>query len=275
MSAPGSGRKARTLVLTLAVCIFPFSIAQAEDTASACSFNVVGEGRATHAIDGRSVALSDSREVRLAGIEVPLLARAGETATPAARAAKDALQSLVAGRDITLRYVRAESDRYGRIVAYAFTAGTDGSVQSALVAQGFARVAARVENRACADALLAQETAARRAKLGLWADPVYDTRRADNPAAILSEQGRFVLVEGKVLSVRESGGTIYMNFARRWSEGFAVTILKRHARTFATAGIEPKKLEGRLIRVRGFVEQRGGPRIEADRPEQIEIVGVN
>jgi len=30
-----------------------------------------------------------------------------------------------------------------------------------------------------------------------------------------------------VLSVRESGGTIYMNFGRRWSQALTVTILKR------------------------------------------------
>jgi hypothetical protein len=31
---------------------------------------------------------------------------------------------------------------------------------------------------------------------------------AENPAAVLAEQGHFALVEGKVVSVRESGATI-------------------------------------------------------------------
>jgi hypothetical protein len=31
-----------------------------------------------------------------------------------------------------------------------------------------------------------------------------------------------------VLSVRESGATIYVNFGRRWTEDFTVTILKRN-----------------------------------------------
>jgi hypothetical protein len=79
-------------------------------------------------------------------------------------------------------------------------------------------------------------------------------------------------VEGKVLSVRESGATIYVNFGRRWTEGFTVTILRRLQRTFAAAGVEPKKLEGRTIRVRGWIEQRGGPIIAAEAPEQIELV---
>jgi len=38
------------------------------------------------------------------------------------------------------------------------------------------------------------------------------------------------------------------------------------------AGLTPKVLTGRHIEVRGWVEERGGPAIEAVRPEQIEIV---
>lgn len=44
---------------------------------------------------------------------------------------------------------------------------------------------------------------------------------------------------------------------------------------FAAVGIEPKKLENRRVRVRGWVEERNGPRIEATRPEQIEIAERN
>jgi hypothetical protein len=41
----------------------------------------------------------------------------------------------------------------------------------------------------------------------------------------------------------------------------------------AEAGIEPKWLEGQRIGVRGWVEQRRGSVIEADAPEQIELIG--
>ena len=80
------------------------------------------------------------------------------------------------------------------------------------------------------------------------------------------------MVEGNVLSVRESGGTIYVNFGRRWTEDFTVTALKRNERTFSDAGLPLKKLEGRRVRIRGTVEERGGPWIEAMHPGQIEIV---
>jgi hypothetical protein len=148
-------------------------------------------------------------------------------------------------------------------------------VQAEMVASGHARVSARVGDAACAAALLRAERAAREGKLGLWAEPVYVMPNAEDHAAVAAERGRFTLVQGKVLSVRESGGTIYVNFGRRWSEDFTVTIAKRNARMFAAAGLEPKTLQGRVIRVRGWIEERGGPWIDARRPEQIEVVETN
>ena len=37
------------------------------------------------------------------------------------------------------------------------------------------------------------------------------------------------------------------------------------------AGLQPDRLVNLKLRVRGFIEERSGPRIEATRPEQIEI----
>ena len=172
---------------------------------------------------------------------------------------------------MTLKRLGAGTDRYGRVPAFAFVSGDRRPVQEALLAQGQARVSARVGDMACAAELLAAEQQARTARLGLWADPVYGMRQAEHPADVLAERGRFAVVEGKVLSVRESGGTIYMNFGRRWSEDFTVTVLKRNERSFTSAGRELKKLSGRTVRIRGVIEERGGPWIEASRPEQIEI----
>jgi hypothetical protein len=144
-----------------------------------------------------------------------------------------------------------------------------------MVGHGHARVAARHGERACAAALRQRERLAREAQLGLWADPYYGLRQANDPAAVARERGRFAIVEGGVVSVRESGGTLYVNFGRRWSSDFTVTIAKRQERAFAAAGLEPKRLAGHRIRVRGWIEERGGPWIEATAPEQIEVVERN
>lgn len=217
--------------------------------------------------DGRTLVLDDGREVRLAGLDVP----AGYDA------AKTRLADLLAARPIILKRLGIDADRYGRPQVYAFTADDGGmrSVQQALLAGGHARVNAHVGDRSCAAALLAEELRARKGNLGLWREPLFRPRDADKPSELQGDLGRFTLVEGKVLSVRDTAGTIYMNFGRRWSESLTVTISKRNESTFKAAGIEPKRLEGRRIRVRGFLEMRTGPVIEAVRPEQIELTELN
>jgi hypothetical protein len=211
--------------------------------------------------------------VRIAAIEVPAGTDDASSRTAAARDAAAALGTILTEQSVELRQQGASADRYGRTVAQAYFAGAgrERSAAHELLALGHARVAAKVGHAACAAELLAHERHARVGRLGLWIDADYRVLSAERGQDLLSERGRFTVVEGKVLSVRESGGTIYMNFGRRWSEALTVTILKRDERIFTGAGLPPKSLENRRLRVRGYVEERNGPRIEALRPEQIEI----
>lgn len=210
--------------------------------------------------DGRSLVLSDGHEVRLAAIEVPLTMDAAATTELAARAN---------GRTVLFSPLTPATDRYGRLAMLAFEAGdSKASIDMAMIARGFALAALR-SNAPCLPAFKSAEAAARRAKLGLWGKT--DTIGADNAAAILVGRGGFAVVEGKVLSVRESGGTIYLNFGRRWSEDFTATILKRNERKLTAAGVVPQQLAGRTVRIRGIIEERGGPWIEITAPEQIEM----
>src|SRR6202790_4010586 len=256
-----------------AVCGCSGAIAREQPNApSICGGDMIARGVAKHVIDGRTFTLDDGREVRLAAIEVPPL----ESGAAPAAAARAALDALIGGDDIVLRRADIATDRYGRLVAYAYAVrdGEELFAQGELIASGFARVGDHVGSRTCTSALLKSENAARAAKLGLWADSDYDVLDAETAADVLARRGRFALVEGKVVSVRESGATIYVNFGRRWSEDFTVTVLKRNERNFTAAGLDLKGLAGRRIRVRGFIEARGGtgrsPWIAADYPEQIE-----
>jgi len=223
-----------------------------------CKFTETGTGTVASIRDGRTLLLADGRELRLAAIEVTDNSRS-------------TLQTLVAGRDLRLLRLGPEQDRYGRLVAIAYADDKGKSVQQMMLEQGQARVSARIGDKACADLLLSAERAARAGKRGLWANPNFAPLQSENTTRIAAARGQFALVEGKVLSVRESGATIYLNFGRRWTRDFTVIILKRHRREFAAAGIDPKRLEGHPIRVRGWVEQHSGPVIEALAPEQIEL----
>jgi endonuclease YncB( thermonuclease family) len=240
------------------------------DPEAACRLPARETVRAQGAVDGRTIRLDDGREIRIAGIEVPSATEARAIGFGDGRA----LHDLVAGQDIVLRGPAETSDRYGRLIAWP-SVGGEQALAILLLGQGQARFAAGPGTGPCLRAMLAAERSARAAKLGLWGDPRYESKRAENPVEVLAARGRFALVEGRVLSVRESGGTIYVNFGRRWNEDFTVTILKRNERMFVAAGLAPQSLQARRVRVRGVVEQRGGPWIEAVRPEQIEVVDGN
>jgi endonuclease YncB( thermonuclease family) len=255
----GHGCEGAALALTGFVML---AAAGSPAVAGGCVFESQGEGRVDKVIDATSFRLSDGREVRLAGIEPAMSDRAS------------ALAKIVAGRDVSLRGEDDAPDRYGRQSAFVFLDGSETLVQDRLLAQGDALVAATVTDKDCASTLTAAEARARQAKQGIWADPSA-IKNAESPGDILTGIGRFTVVEGKVLSVRQAGATTYLNFGRNWTQDFAVTISRRMLGAFETAGITLKSLENRRIRVRGFVEAHGGPRIEASQVGQIELVGGN
>jgi endonuclease YncB( thermonuclease family) len=233
--------------------------------AAGCTFAPQGEGRVTAVSDARTLRLQDGREVRLAGIEPAITGKTDRMA---------ALAALVMGRDVTLSGEDDTPDRYGRQPAFVFLASNETPVQSMLLAQGEALVSGSVTDKECAGVLVAAEAVARGAKQGIWAHPTA-IKNSESPGDILTGIGRFMVVEGKVLSVRQAGATTYLNFGRNWTRDFAVTISRRMVGAFEAAGMAPKSLESRRIRIRGYIEARGGPRIEALRVGQIELLGEN
>ncbi len=251
-------RRIRTALPAALAMLAPISAA----LAAPCSFEPQGEGHVAAVIDARSFRLTDGREIRLAGVEPVSLEAARRTV---------ALSGIIAGRDVILRGVDDAPDRYGRQTAFVFVAGEENPVQAALLAQGEAFAAADIPDKDCAGALLAAESAARAAKKGIWAGSSA-TKNAESTGDILAGNGRFMLVEGRVLSVRQSGATTYLNFGRNWTRDFAVTISRRVVPSLEAAGMAPKSLENRRIRVRGFIEARTGPRIELLRPGQLELL---
>jgi endonuclease YncB( thermonuclease family) len=227
--------------------------------AGACAFETHGDGHVSEVIDGRSFRLSDGREIRLAGIELFAADDKG-----------NALAALIRDKDLSL-HGDDTPDRYGRQTAFAFLAGSDVSVQAQLLAQGAALASPDVADKDCALALMAAEAEARAGKKGTWAGTNV-IKNAESAADILAGIGRFVLVEGRVLSVRQAGTMTYLNFGRNWTRDFAATISRRMMPGVESSGLTLKSLENRRIRVRGWVEAHPGPRIEVVRAGQIEVL---
>jgi endonuclease YncB( thermonuclease family) len=243
------------------------ALAATPSRAGPCDFEPQGEGHVSEVISGKGFRLADGREIRLTGIE-PV----SSDATRAGRAAM--LSAIVLDKDVRLHGEDDTPDRYGRQAAFVFLGDSDMPVQSRLLADGAALVSTEVTDKDCATVLTAAEAAARAAKKGIWANPAV-IKNAESADDILAGIGRFVLVEGRVLSVRQAGATTYLNFGRRWTRDFAVTISRRMLPAVEAAGVIVKSLENRRILVRGWVEARPGPRIEVVRAGQIEVLGGN
>jgi endonuclease YncB( thermonuclease family) len=251
--------------LTIVACIGAVAVTTPRASAAPCEFEPQGEGRVTEVIDARSFRLEDGREIRLAGIEP---AFPGKSAAERGRV----LAVLLAGRHVRLHGDDDTPDRYGRQTVFAWRLPDEVLIQQELLTQGEALVSPEVNEGECLAALLAAEATARETKRGIWADPTA-IKNTESPGGILSGIGRYTLVEGKVLSVRQAGATTYLNFGRNWTRDFAVIIPRRALANLAAAGLVPKSLENKRIRIRGFVEARTGPRIEVLQAGQIELIG--
>lgn len=262
-SMPRSGGRHVVTAALTAVALTACAAARAE---SACADGAAVPVRGAAAIDARTLRLTDGSEVRLAGVEAPWPAQDAR-----AIAARQALDALTSGRDLTL-HATSGLDRYGRQPAVVFAAGSEASLQAELLGRGLLVAAGSLVSLDCANSLIQRENVARAAGRGVWGESDA-IKSAEMPGDILAQVGRFAVIQGRVSSVRESGAIIYVNFGRRWTRDFAVIVSKRLAAGFEAAGLSLKSLGNRTVRVRGVVEQRGGPRIEAFGPWQIEVVG--
>jgi hypothetical protein len=223
----------------------------------------LGAGRVAAIIDAVSIRLDDGRDVKLAGLTKLAPPRAADVA---------ALSGLLLGRGVILHGGNADPDRHGRQSALLYRSGEPVPVQALLLQQGWAVAAGDLGDQQCRDELAAAESSARAARLGYWADPAA-IKNPENLGDILARLGQFTVIEGRVVSVRTVGATAYVNFGRRWTQDFAVTISRQQVIALEGMGLALKALDGRWLRVRGFVGKRYGPQIEIRHLGQIEVIG--
>lgn len=198
------------------------------------------------------IRLEDGRHIRLAGLDPDSL-RLGDLRAQAA--------TLVAG---------SAPDRHGDVRGDLMVDGDSLSIR--LAAQGRGRVRPTVGDPACYEALFAAEATARRAGLGLWGEAGYAVEDAGDPVAISRHEGRFVVVSGRVRHVGKTGAMIWIDFGHVWRTDVTIVISRKYEARFMAAGKDPAALEGKLIRARGVVSMRDGPRIELTEPSAIEWV---
>ncbi len=216
-----------------------------------------------------AIALADGRLVRLGGLDGPSPDRG---APELAKAARDALSGLAAGKRAELLLLAATPDRWGRTVAdlaLPEAGGGESSVASALLAEGYARVRPEFETRSCAAARLKLEDEARREGLGLWRDPAFAVLPAGDGRRLRQYDGQFVVVEGKVRRVGFGRSRLYLDLGSRG--GATIVVDRRLGPILVRGGDSIDALVGRVIRARGALDGRFGPRIAVSDPAMIEI----
>lgn len=260
--------RAAALCVLVAACV-PGNVA-------ACALEPGLRASVVRVIDSQTVTLDDGREVRLIGAlgptpDMPSTPADMSADWPPERQAHAALEALVAGRAVELRFQGRRSDRYGRALAQLFVGGD--WVQKSLVGAGHARAYGLPGNVACLTELLSAERDARDARRGLWAFEGYAVRDAGDPKGLLRLAGRFALVEGRVVRVGRTAKTLYLNFGDDWRSDFTASIASAVLRESATAADALDALAGRRVRVRGWIERRNGPMIVLNTPDEIEVLG--
>ena len=184
------------------------------------------------------------------------------------------LRALVLGKSIELAFGGERFDRYGRLQAQAYWKEGERRrwVQGHLLQQGLARAYIQAGNRACGTELLEAERAALAAGRGLWGDAAYRMRPADPAAELSRYRGTFQVVEGRIQRVAQVRGTIYLNFEPNRRGAFAVSLRRADRGLLGRYADDVKDLEGKRVRVRGWIEQRRGPTIDLSSAGLIDVL---
>ncbi|MEI6558150.1 MAG: thermonuclease family protein [Rhodospirillaceae bacterium] len=270
--APTGPRRLALLLLPflvlLVLLVLPAAPAGAAAASAPQTLQPAGSGVVREVITGDTLVLTDGRIVRLAGIQAPKVnaGRSRPFKWPLADEARAALEALALGRGVGLHLGTLHQDRHDRVPAQLVR--DDGLwLQGELLARGWARVYAGADLATLGDQLYAREASARAARLGIWGLPFYAVRA---PEGLGRDSDSFQLVEGRVLAATLARGQLYLNFGPDWRTDFTIRVPRRAVRAFRQLHGEPALLQGRLIRVRGWVYRHNGPEIELIHPEQLE-----
>ena len=263
----------RTLLLAFAILYVFAHAAQAD-----CETRSTHTATVIRVVDGQTLRLDDGSEARLIGAlapETPLWWK-GDKVWPPAGWSRRALQQLAGSQKVELRFADGEPqrDRHGRFLAQLYVLRGEERiwVQGHMIGEGYAQAYSFARHRACARALQAREARARSAHNGLWRKGRFTVRQTAGVEALSKRHGSFQLVEGRVHSVGRTSQWTFLNFSGDWRRDFTVAIRARDRHRFKDSDVSLDALEGKIVRVRGWLERWNGPVIKATHPEQIEVL---
>lgn len=222
--------------------------------------------RVSHVADGDTVILSDSRRLRLIGVNAPEKGRDGEPDEPGADEARQALADLVSGRIVKLREGRSRLDRYGRILGHLIL--EDGrNVQARLLRDGHASAVAIPPNLSYHSLYAAAEAAAFREQRGIWGVPYYKPRQ---PEQLSPGTRGYRFLIGTVHDWRSGENQIVL----RLTGGFSIRVPRHEWQRYFD--YPPDSLVRAMIAFRGWVfPTRRAHGVVLRHPFMIERCGID
>ena len=216
---------------------------------------------------GDRLQLEDGREVRLAGIRVPREARED---AGSARRARDALAGLAAGRDGPPRHRRGSerslraARRPGRARRRPVAAGRPARARAWPRSRpGRARPGAPPR---------CWRSSARRGRPAAGSGATRRSRRAP-PTGSPMRSAAFRSCGARWCAWRRPSTTSISISAPTGAATSRSGCRRRElVEGFARSGLEIEQLAGRVVEVRGYVLDAGGPLIEVSHPEQLEVL---
>ncbi len=238
------------------------------------SMRKTGIAKVIDIISPLSVKLKDGRIIHLTGLDYPDLDyyNPGDYAITAQKLLEDFLKNQKVIIYQTKTKKKGRINRMGHHIAHLVRADDQVWTQGLLLSLGVARVRTTKYNPEMAEQMLALEEKARQEKSGLWAIDKFSVLSPDN---VKSKIGSYQIVEGVVKNITMYKNKIYLNFGVNWKEDFTIGISAFDLRSFKEKDINPRKLKGKRIRVRGWIESYNGPYIYIDHAGRIEALFDN
>lgn len=202
--------------------------------------------RVEYVYDGDTVRLADGRRVRLLNINTPEIGTERKRGEAGGEQARRELWALTGGRRVRLESDLERYDKYGRTLAYLFT--EDGvHINLTLVKRGWAIANLHPPNLKYADAILAAQLEAERAKRGIWGMDAY----APKPIEILRRKklSGWQRLVGKVNQIEFKRKFVRLEFA----QDLYALIPKSNLKWFP----DPHAYLKARVEVRGWPARRG------------------
>lgn len=246
----------------------------AEQTIPKADFKSLREDRTdrvTEIIDPLTLRLENAGIVRLVGLDIPDFNpyQPGVIAESTATILRDMLLNRRVKLYQTSDKSTGRTNRLQQKLYHVVIEENESWVQGVLVQLGLARVRTDKSNPEMAQELYILEQQARAAGLGLWSK---EENRILSDVQAENFVNSFQIVEGTVMSAARKQNNIYLNFGQDWRKDFTVSIPSNSLQGFNKGNMNPLDLNGKKIRVRGWIGSYNGPYIDIDHPEAIEIL---